>query len=233
VHFMIDDSAERLPLLHPEELDDEQRAAYEAMVGGPRANQTPKFRFADGEGRLLGPFNAMLYSPAVGAPLQALGSAVRFHTSFTKREREIAILVVAARYRCDYEWYAHERIGEAAGLTEAELIALRGEGDPVLADARERIIHAATRSLVTDQDLSDSLYAEAVATLGRSCVVELVTLVGYYTALALQLRVFQIGVPPGEPPPQWDLSDSRPADTLPAAADGAEESERRPTETMG
>lgn len=200
---MIDDSADRLPLLHPDDLDEEQRAAYEALAGGPRAKQSG-FRLADGQGRLLGPFNAMLYSPAVGTPLQALGAAVRFRTSFTDREREIAILVVAAHHRSDFEWYAHERIGRQAGLAEDELAALRRGGDPVLADARERIVHAAARSLVRDGDLGDTLYAEAVAALGRATVVELVTLVGYYAALALQLRVFRIGVPAGEPAPGWD-----------------------------
>jgi len=34
--------------------------------------------------------------------------------------------------------------------------------------------------------------------------VELVTLVGYYTALALQLRVFRVGLPPGEPGVEWE-----------------------------
>jgi 4-carboxymuconolactone decarboxylase len=194
----------RLPLLHPDELDDEQRTAYEALTGGPRATRSGSARFVDGEGRLLGPFNPMLYSPAVGTPLQALGAALRFRTSFSRREREIAILVVAAHHRSDYEWYAHERIGREAGLTEAELTTLRTGGDPVLADARERIIHAATRSIIADHDLSDALYADAAATLGRATVVELVTLIGYYAALAMQLRIFRVDVPPGETAPRWD-----------------------------
>lgn len=202
--LVIDDPAERLPLLHPDELDDEQRAVYAALTGGPRARQTRSVRLLDPEGRLLGPFNAMLYSPAVGTPLQALGAALRFRGTFSPREREIAILVVAAHHKSDFEWYAHERIGREAGLRDEELATLRTGGDPLLADARERIVHAVTRSLVTDADLSDALYAEAVATLGRPAVVELVTLVGYYSALALQLRVFRVPVPPGEPAPTWD-----------------------------
>jgi 4-carboxymuconolactone decarboxylase len=192
----------RLPALNPDELDHEQRDVYEAIVGGPRPKNV--FSFVDDEGRLLGPFNVMLYSPAVGGPLQELGSALRFRTGFTTREREIAILVVAAGHRSDYEWYAHERVGRQAGLSEAELTALRTGTDPVLADARERIIHEAARALTTDGDLSAPIFAEAKATLGRAAMVELVTLVGYYQTLALQLRVFRIGVPDGAPRPSWD-----------------------------
>src|SRR3954471_12383376 len=131
----------RLPALNPDDLDHEQRDVYEAIVGGPRPKNV--FSFVDDEGRLPGPFNAMLYSPAVGGPLQELGAALRFRTSFTKREREIATLVLAAHARSDYEGYAHERIGRRAGLTDAELTALRTGAEPPLADARERIVFEA------------------------------------------------------------------------------------------
>jgi alkylhydroperoxidase family enzyme len=216
----------RLPALHPNDLDHEQRDVYEAIVGG-RAVATSTFSLADDEGRLLGPFNAMLYSPAVGGPLQELGAALRFRTSFTKREREIATLVVAAWFRSDYEWYAHERIGRKAGLTEDELTALRTGADPVLADARERIVHAAARALATDGDLSAPMFAEATASLGRSAVVELVSLVGYYSALALQLRVFRAGLPDGAAPPSWEPDPSGPGERPPPRGEG------RPVEVSG
>ena len=64
-------------------------------------------------------------------------------------------------------------------------------------------MHETVRSLITEGDLTDPLFAEATATLGRTAVVELVTLVGYYSALALQLRVFRVGVPEGESAPAW------------------------------
>lgn len=196
-------SAARLPLLLPGSLSHEQRTVYEALTGGPRgAERLPPF-MADESGRLLGPFNAMLYSPSVGLPLQDLGAALRFRTAFTKREREIATLVVAAHVRSDYEWYAHERIGCRAGLGDDEMEALREGRAPMLADVRERVVYEATRQLAAEDDLGDAVFTEAAATLGRAAVVELVTLVGYYKALALQLRVFRVGVPDGEAPPEW------------------------------
>lgn len=197
------ESTRRLPLLHPDHLDHDQRELYDAVAGGPRADRPHVFQFIDDQGRLLGPFNAMLYAPAVGGPLQELGSALRFRSSLSKREREIATLVVAAHARSAYEWYAHERVGRRAGLTEAELADLRLGRAPVLAEARERIVYEVTRSLAEDGDLGDALYSEASATLGRAALVELVTLVGYYEALALQLKVFRVGVPQGEPEPGW------------------------------
>jgi 4-carboxymuconolactone decarboxylase len=198
-----DRPAERLPLLDPGLLDDAQREVYGAVMGGPRADRSPPLRYADDLGRLQGPFNAMLYSPAVGLPLQELGGALRFRTGFTSREREVATLVVAAHERSDFEWYAHERLGRAAGLTEQQLTALRTGRDPVLDDVRERIVYEAARQLSADGDLGDPLYVEAVAVFGRAGMVELATLVGYYVTLALQLRLFRVGVPEGEPAPEW------------------------------
>lgn len=198
-----------MPALHPDDLTDEQRDVYDAIIGGRRTTTAP-FSAVDRDGSLLGPFNAMLYSPVVGGPLQELGAALRFRTAFTKREREIATLVVAAHLRSDYEWYAHERLARRAGLTEDELAGLRTGAEPVLADARERIIHQVARALATDGDLTGPVFAEAVATLGRPALVELVTLVGYYSTLALQMRVFRVGVPEGEAAPSWEANGDDP-----------------------
>ncbi|MFI6519550.1 carboxymuconolactone decarboxylase family protein [Spirillospora sp. NPDC050679] len=192
----------RLPLLAPGVLSERQRALYDALTGGPRGDRRT-VRITDRGGRLLGPFNAMLYSPAVGTPLQELGAALRFDTAFSGREREIATLVVAAHWRSDFEWYAHERLGRAAGLTEDELAALREGRAPLLADARERVVHEAARQLAAEHDLTDAVHAEAVATLGRTALVELVALVGYYAALALQMRVFRVGAPEDGRAPEW------------------------------
>ncbi|WP_019633739.1 carboxymuconolactone decarboxylase family protein [Actinomadura atramentaria] len=197
----------RLPALRPGLLSDEQRDVYEAVTGGPRGARPAPFPVADAEGRLNGPFNAMLYSPHVGMPLQELGAALRFRTGFTRREREIAVLVVAQHWRSDFEWFAHERLGRRAGLTEDELTALREGRAPLLADVRERVVHEAARQLAADGDLGDAVYTEAIAALGRAVLVELVTLVGYYAGLALQLRVFRTGVPAGETAPTWTERD--------------------------
>jgi 4-carboxymuconolactone decarboxylase len=193
----------RLPLLDPRLLDEAQQEVYAAITDGPRADAYAAPVHVDEDGRLRGPFNAMLYSPAVGLPLQELGAALRFRTCFSGREREIATLVVAAHERSDFEWYAHERLGRGAGLTERELAALRCGRDPAFADVRERIVHEVARQLIADGDLGDPLYVEAVAVFGRAGVVELVTLVGYYAALALQMRLLRVTVPEGEPAPAW------------------------------
>lgn len=185
-------SAARLSKFEVAALTDEQRALYDAIVGGPRANGAQLFALTDESGRLEGPFNAMLLSPSVGFCLQALGSAVRYRTELTSRIREIAILTVAHSWHCDFEIHAHEAVGRAAGLTDAELESLAA-GDPgTLHDADERLAADTAAALVARSDLTAEEYSAALEGLGPSQLFELTTLVGYYATLALQLRVFRV-----------------------------------------
>src|SRR5580698_7913173 len=101
-------TAPRLAKLSPAELDEQQRALYDAIATGPRASGPRHFALTDADGGLEGPFNAMLLSPPVGSALQALGAAVRYGSGFDNRDREIAILVVAHAWNCAFEVYAHE-----------------------------------------------------------------------------------------------------------------------------
>jgi 4-carboxymuconolactone decarboxylase len=187
-------SGARLPKFEPPALDAEQRSLYDAIAGGRRAQGPQLFRLADADGRLEGPFNAFLLQPRLGSALQALGASVRYDTGLDDRCREIAILVVAAHWRSDFEWHAHEAVGRAAGLGDAELAALR-EGRHAELAGRECVVARTAAALVTRGDLDDAEYGEAVGHLGPAGLFELLTLVGYYATLALQLRVFRVPAP--------------------------------------
>lgn len=190
----------RVPKLEPSSLDDEQRSLYDAIAGGRRAQGRQLFQLTDGEGRLEGPFNAFLLQPRLGSALQALGSAVRYETGLDDRCREIAILVVAAHWRSDFERYAHEAVGRSVGLGDAELAAVR-DGRPAALDGREAVVARTAAALAVRGDLDDAEYREAVGHLGPAGLFELLTLVGYYAALALQLRVFRVPAPDGTAQP--------------------------------
>jgi 4-carboxymuconolactone decarboxylase len=184
----------RLGKIPADELTEQQRALYDAITGGPRGRNR-SIPLADDAGGLEGPFNAMLLSPRLGTALQAVGSELRFGGALSSREREIAILVVAAVWRSEYERYAHEAAGHAAGLTEAELGALSSLRPDALADGRESLIGRTVLALATHGDLTDEQYAEGAERLGAATLFELSTLVGYYATLALQLRIFRVPVP--------------------------------------
>ena len=190
----------RLAPLTPADLDTDQQRLYHDITAGPRGQGARPFGLADEAGALVGPFNAMLLRPVLGTALQGLGAAIRYQGLLPARVRELALLVVAAHWTCEFEQYAHEAAGRAAGLTEADLASIRGGGVPDLADAAERAAVRAAWALVRTGDLDEGEYAETVAALGADGVFELTTLAGYYATLALQLRVFRVSAP--QPPAQ-------------------------------
>jgi 4-carboxymuconolactone decarboxylase len=185
----------RLPILPLAELNAQQRDVYHRIVHGPRSTGPRLSSLAGPDGGLIGPFNAMLYAPTVGEALQALGAAVRYGTSLTDRARELAILAVAHLWDSAFERRAHEAIGRSVGLGEDVIEALRAGGEPALDDPTERVVLDVARALLTRGDLDDEAFAGAREALGLPALVELSTLVGYYGTLALQMRIFRVGLP--------------------------------------
>jgi 4-carboxymuconolactone decarboxylase len=185
----------RLAVLSSDEMTADQVDLYRDILAGPRGQGPRAVQLSSGAGGLAGPFNAMLYAPSVGHALQELGAAIRFGTKLTPRIREMAILVVAQAWDSGYEQVSHELIGRDAGLTDAELEALREGENPKFADAQENAAYSAVRALTGPRDLDDEEYAVTIAALGEEGLVELSTLVGYYATLALQLRIFRVPAP--------------------------------------
>jgi 4-carboxymuconolactone decarboxylase len=191
----VDDVPPRLMKLTPSALDGEQQSLYDAIATGPRARGPRAFPLVDADGGLEGPFNAFLLQPRLGQALQALGSSVRFDTGLSDRAREVAILVVAHAHDSAFEWYAHAAIGRNAGLTGNELDALRSDRFEVLPDEYERVVADTARIVLARGDLDDEQYTRAAEVLGLPTLFEVLTLVGYYSLLAVQLRVFRVAAP--------------------------------------
>ena len=182
--------ASRIRPLTPGDMSVEQRELYDAITGGPRAQGPPHFALTAADGALRGPFDEMLRSPAVGAAQQELGAAIRYRTGFTDRMRELAILLVAAHWDSAFERESHEAIARSLGFEPTELTAIRALD--VSAFAGDERTVATTVVALLDGDLPDEAWDAASAVIGVDGVFELTALVGYYSTLALQLRVFRV-----------------------------------------
>jgi 4-carboxymuconolactone decarboxylase len=188
----------RLPVLSPERLTPEQKAVYDRIAGDKRRQKTRRFKMTTGDGTLTGPFNALLYSPHVGDAVQRLGGALRFESSLAGHLREMAILMVAQRWRANYEWYAHAPIAAREELGEEVIAAVRAGEAPRNAPEDVATVHGFVSELVLTRRVCDETYAKTRAVVGEQGLVELIAVVGYYTLLAGLLNTFEIGVPEGE-----------------------------------
>jgi 4-carboxymuconolactone decarboxylase len=185
----------RLDLIAPADLDDAQRAVYEAITGGPRASQARTTPIVDESGRLIGPFAVMLLSPEVGNAIQQVGAKIRFSAALTGRERELGILAVAGELRSDFERMAHEPAARKLGLTQAQVNAVLSGRVPDGLTDDEALICRLAHVMTVDRNLPDEDYETGLAALGKERLADLTWLVGYYSALALALAVFRPVLP--------------------------------------
>lgn len=184
----------RQPRLRPDDLDEAQERLYRSITEGPRSTGPQLFALTDDEGVLQGPFGGFLLSPDLGDALQQLGAAVRYRTALPDRLRELAILAVAARWSCAFERRAHEAVGAACGLTAEEMQRVAEGRSPDLENPVEAAGLRLTWALL-DGDVDDATWSACLPPLDAAAVFELTTLVGYYSTLALQLRVLRVDDP--------------------------------------
>ncbi len=137
----------------------------------------------------------MAITPDIGDAVAQLGAAVRYASQLDPIVREAAVLLVAARYRSEFEWFAHEGPARRAGLGEAQLGQLKAGTLPSDLTCRQTRALSAVHSMLRTGTLNAAGYADTVAELGERGLAELVWLTGYYTMLAPALSVFDLAAP--------------------------------------
>jgi len=191
----------RIPYISIDNFDEDQKAFFNNLTQGKRGQGSGIDRFLTPERGVKGPFNAWLYRPKLGNTAQRLGEMLRYEGELPHQSRELAILVIAAEWNAQYEWWAHEKIGKAVGLDEKIIAAIKDGQPPSFDNPDQKIIYDFTLELIKTRNVSDSLYDQAVETLGESIVVELVILIGYYTLISMTMNVFKVPLPKGEDKP--------------------------------
>ncbi len=110
-----------------------------------------------------------------------------------RRETELLILRTAHNCRCEYEWSHHERIGLAAGLDDAQIVALAQDAPrPHRWSARELLLIRMADELHQTQRISDELWPAVRESLSEVEAIEACMLVGHYEMLAMTLNSLDV-----------------------------------------
>jgi 4-carboxymuconolactone decarboxylase len=144
-----------------------------------------------------GPFAIWLRDPALTERTVALYHHLRHELTAPQRLCELAILVTARAWTAQYEWHAHEKHAVPAGLDAAVVDAIRNRRTPVFSKQDEAITYGLAIELQERRALSEASYAKAREVLGETLLIELVTLIGFYTMLAVVLVGFDVEIPRG------------------------------------
>lgn len=194
-----DEKNTRLPLLEPNSLNPDQREIYERLADGmlPWARQS-NFKAEAEDGRLLGPFNAFLYSPELGAAQLNYLSTERDATALDARVREVVILTVGAVFESKYELYAHRAVAAKAGLSAEDIEALasgREPGQDTRLAPEELTAYRFVRAVSAEHKVSPELFAEAKAAFGHKGLIDMLHLAGLYMTVSTLLNAFDVPVP--------------------------------------
>jgi len=181
----------RLRYLKQEELDERGRAVWDSLA------TTRGSSLVNDDGGLVGPFNAWVHAPDVGARLADLGATLRFESSLERRLLELAIITVGAHWKAEFEWWAHVPMARQHGVSDAVIDAIGRGATPAFESDDERVVHSVARQLVDGGGIDASTYDEAGRLLGERGLVELVSLCGYYTLVSFTLNAFAVPLPPG------------------------------------
>ena len=136
-------------------------------------------------GKMVGPFTFLLHSPEVARRVAHLGAYLRFETILSPVERELAICTAAREHGCDREWRGHSKLAREAGAREEALGVIDEKGALDRLTSMEALIIGFARELAHECRVSDATFEAAKARYGNKGVVELSTLIGYYTMLAV------------------------------------------------
>ena len=172
----------RLIDIPPENLTDEQKTVFERLTAG--------------RGRILGPYKIWIHSPVVASGMEHIGTHLNKRGSLSPREVEIGILVIAQHWDAAYVRQAHIRLGKEVGLSQEIIDAVLAGRDPELGDPHEAAMHRFAAALVAGVKLSDAEFAALEKVLGREGIAEVLVLLGYYTSVALGMKVHEVPIPP-------------------------------------
>jgi alkylhydroperoxidase family enzyme len=187
----------RLPLIPPASLTAEQKALYDDMRKGIATNFNA-FKVEREDGALMGPWNPWLHEPAIGKAIWNLTLAMTANAALPDNARQIAILVVGARYNAAYELYAHVAVAEREGMSAERLAALVAGQKPTDLSREENVAFDFSHALARGGVLPEPLYRLAVDTFGQHGANELIYLVGLYALVSTTLNGFNVPVPERE-----------------------------------
>jgi 4-carboxymuconolactone decarboxylase len=118
----------RYQQLEESQLDDAQIRVFNECKAGPRGSVPP-------------PVHVWLKSPNLADSAHKLGAHVRFGTGFSQKLTEIAILMTARYWTAQFEWAAHVRLAQQAGISQDMIDAIAERRPPKFTDPDEQLVY--------------------------------------------------------------------------------------------
>ena len=148
-----------------------------------------------GRGRLLTPYKIWIHSPKLAAALETIGTFLNKKGSLSEREVELVICIIANHWKAEYVWTVHARASVKLGIPQSAFDAIRAGQEPRLEDERERAVYDLAQIAMAPGAGPDEVFARAERLLGREGIAEVLALLGYYSSVAMAVKLHRVPVP--------------------------------------
>jgi alkylhydroperoxidase family enzyme len=140
-------------------------------------------------------FTMLANAPVLIGPTLRLGEAILTKSDLDPVLRELAILRTARLTGTEYEWVQHREIARAIGIGAQKIGAIeRGEITDAVFERRELLTLRLVGHVLDDGTPPAELVTETEAAIGRSPLIELLIVTGYYAMLGGVMRAVRIDV---------------------------------------
>jgi len=138
----------------------------------------------------------MFNNPAVTAKVGALGEHLRFHGVLPDAVRELVILRCSQVSGVTYEWGHHVPMALKAGVSQAQIDALKDWPSSEAFDAKERAALRVADEVTRDGGASAEGMAALQALFPPEAQVELVLTASFYACVGRFLNSFAVELEP-------------------------------------
>lgn len=171
-------AARRIEMIDPHTAD----AAQSAVIA----------RLGAGRGRIPGPFNVWLHSPAIASGLERIGTHVDASPNLPPRDAEVVMLATALHWRAHYPITNHLRHAAKEGVPAQVIHALYHGARVQGQEPRLQAICDLTQDLLAREDIDDARFEGYVDSLGRATIAEVLATIGYFSAVSLCFKLHDV-----------------------------------------
>jgi 4-carboxymuconolactone decarboxylase len=182
------------PRIPPRPTDDWDEQVDEALAAlrPPGSSRQPGDRPSS---NIIGIFS---WHPALARGFFGFNSHL-FHSTLTKRDRELATVRIAWLRRGEYEWAQHVRMAKSAGLSDEQVDAIMTGPDSPAWDTRDAALLRSVDEIAADRYVSDQTWKQLSEHFDRQQLMDLVFTIGAYDLLAMAMNTFGLQLDPGLP----------------------------------
>jgi 4-carboxymuconolactone decarboxylase len=171
----------RIKEIPANELTDEQQKVLQDLTAG--------------RGKVLTPYKIWIHAPQFAAAFEKVGTYLNKKGALNTREVELAICIIANHWQGEYVWAAHVKICVALGMDRSVFDAIQAGSVPNFDNERERAIYDLSQIAMAPGGGSDAVFERAQKTLGRKGIAEVLGLLGYYSSVAMGMKLHRVPLP--------------------------------------